>query len=112
MKQVALHVFPPSLSWRRVILLHTCVINVVLNAMVKVNQAAILLLLQGSRVTSQYKQQNLFPPLQSIYTKVNKWEKKQQKSLLKTGINPSSLPGSPPPVAPRASKSVSKLSKR
>lgn len=42
--------------------LHTCVINVVLNAMVKVNQAAILLVSPGQPRHQPTKQQNLFIP--------------------------------------------------
>lgn len=96
--------------WRCVIILHTCDINVVLNAMVKVNQAAILLASPGQPCHQPIKQQHLPIP------KYLHQGKQMEKFKSKTRINPSSLPGSSP-VAPcwRASKasreSVSKLSK-
>lgn len=58
----------------RPILLHTCDINVVLNAMVKVNQAAILLASPGQ----PRHQPNKSFLLQSMCTRVNKSEGKEK----------------------------------
>lgn len=77
-----------------VTILHTCDINVVLNAMVKVNQAAILLASPGQ---PRHQPSKAFL-LQSICNQGTTNGKKQK--IFKTRINPSSLPGSSP-VAPR-----------
>lgn len=96
MKQVALHQFFAEVSGPPrgcITILHTCDINVVLNAMVKVNQAAILLASPGQ---PRHQPSKAFL-LQSI---CNQGTTNEKKKIFKTRINPSSLPGSSP-VAPR-----------
>jgi len=66
------------------IYIYTCDINVVLNAMVKVNQAAILVASPGQPRHQPIKQQNLF--FLFLFTA----NKKNKKNLNIIGINPSS----------------------
>lgn len=109
--QVTLHLFLlRSQDHRCTIPPHTWVINVVLNAMVKVNQAAILLTSPGQ---PRHQISKAFL-LQSINTKVNKWWWRG-KNTYKSFFTPESSPVAPCWRASKASKEktfpISKLSK-
>lgn len=73
-KAVALCVCAETTVGRCIILLHTCDINVVLNAMVKVNQAAILVASPGQ---PRHQPSKTFL-LQSMNTRVNNWKIKNR----------------------------------
>lgn len=82
-KQLALRLLSPRSDRDHrgggIILPHTCVINVVLNAMVKVNHAAILLASPGQPRHQPIQQHtSLF---QSVYTEVNKCRRKKKKKI-------------------------------
>lgn len=87
MKQVALHLFFAEVSGPPrgcITILHTCDINVVLNAMVKVNQAAILLASPGQ---PRHQPSKAFL-LQSICNQGTTNEKKNLQNTYKSFFTP------------------------